>query len=67
MTEELNETRRKQQALLERRMYHLDPAPPKLPPQEYIELYLAEKEGKYLLWYLQSTLRTSNRRRCAGF
>ena len=52
MTEELNETRRKQQALLERRMYHLDPAPPKLPPQEYIELYLAEKEGKYLLWYL---------------
>lgn len=52
MTEELNETRRKQQALLERRMYHLDPAPPKLPPQEYIELYLAEKEDKYLLWYL---------------
>ena len=45
MTEELNETRRKQQALLERRMYHLTPAPPKLPPQEYIELYLAEKEG----------------------
>ena len=52
MTEEWNETRRKQQALLERRMYHLTPAPPKLPPQEYIELYLAEKEGKYLLWYL---------------
>ena len=52
MTEELNETRRKQQALLERRMYHLTPAPPKLPPQEYIELYLAEKEGKSLLWYL---------------
>ena len=52
MTEELNETRRKQQAPLERRMYHLTPAPPKLPPQEYIELYLAEKEGKYLLWYL---------------
>ena len=45
MTEELNETRRKQQALLERRMYHLDPAPPKLPPQEYIELYLAEKRA----------------------
>lgn len=52
MTEELNETRRKQQALLERRMYHLDPAPPKLPPQEYIELYLAENEDKYLSWYL---------------
>lgn len=52
MTEELNETRRKQRALLERRMYHLDPAPPKLPPQEYIELYFAENEDKYLLWYL---------------
>ena len=52
MTEERNETRRKQQALLERRMYHLDPAPPKLPPQEYIELYFAEKEDKYLSWYL---------------
>lgn len=33
-------------------MYHLDPAPPKLPPQEYIELYFAENEDKYLLWYL---------------
>lgn len=52
MTGELNETRRKQQALLEHRMYHLDPAPPKLPPQEYIELYFAEKEDKYLSWYL---------------
>ena len=61
VTEELNETRRKQQALLERRMYHLDPAPPKLPPQEYIELYLAEKEGKYLLWYLHD--RRSEERR----
>lgn len=47
MIEELNETRRKQRALLERRMYHLDPAPPKLPPQEYIELYFAENEDKY--------------------
>ena len=47
MTEELNETRRKQRALLERRMYHLDPAPPKLPPQEYIELYFAENEYKF--------------------
>ena len=52
MTGELNETRRKQQALLEHRMYHLDPAPPKLLPQEYIELYFAEKEDKYLSWYL---------------
>ena len=52
MTEERNETRRQQQALLERRMYHLDPVPPKLPPQEYIELYFAENEDKYLSWYL---------------
>lgn len=52
MTEELNETRRKQQALLERRMYHLTPAPPKLPPQEYIDRYLSEKEDKYIAWYL---------------
>ena len=51
MTEELNETRRKQQALLEHRMYHLDPVPPKLPPQEYIELFFAENEDKYLSWY----------------
>ena len=54
MTEEWNETRRKQQALLERRMYHLALAPPKLPPQEYIELYFAEKEDKYLSWYIAS-------------
>ena len=33
-------------------MYRLDPAPPKLPPQEYIDLHLAEKEDKYLSWYL---------------
>lgn len=52
MTEERNETRRKQKALLERRMYQLDPAPSKLPPQEYIELYFAENEDKYLSWYL---------------
>lgn len=52
VTEELNETRRKQQALLERRMYRLDPAPPKLPAQEYIVRYLTEKGDKYLTWYL---------------
>ena len=52
MTEERNETRRKQQTLLERRIYHLDPVPPKLPPQEYIELFFAENEDKYLSWYL---------------
>ena len=33
-------------------MDRLDPAPPKLPPQEYIDLHLAEKEDKYLVWYL---------------
>ena len=49
VTEERNEIRKQQQTLLERRMYHLDPAPPKLPPQEYINLYLAEKEDKYLV------------------
>ena len=52
MSEELNEIRRQQQSLLERRMYLLDPAPPKLPPQEYIDLYFSEKEDKYLSWYL---------------
>ena len=52
MTEELNEIRRQQQTLLERRMYRLDPAPPKLPPQEYIDRYLSAKDNKYLAWYL---------------
>ena len=52
MSKEQNEVLEQQRYLLERRMYRLDPAPPKLPPQEYIELYLSEKEGKYLLWYL---------------
>ena len=33
-------------------MYRLDPAPPKLPAQEYIVRYLTEKEEKYLAWYL---------------
>ena len=32
-------------------MYRLDPAPPKLPAQEYIVRYLTEKEEKYLAWY----------------
>ena len=52
MSEEQNEVLAQQKQLLERRMYRLDPAPPKLPPQEYIALYLAEKEAKYLAWYL---------------
>ena len=52
MSEELNEIRRQQQSLLEHWMYLLDPAPPKLPPQEYIDRYLSEKEDKYIAWYL---------------
>ena len=52
MSEEQNEVLEQQRYLLERRMYRLDPAPPKLPPQEYIELFFAENEDKYLSWYL---------------
>ena len=52
MSEEQNEVLEQQRYLLERRMYRLDPAPPKLPAQEYIVRYLTEKEEKYLLWYL---------------
>ena len=47
MSEEQNEVLAQQQYLLERRMYRLDPAPPKLPTQEYIIRYLPEKEDKY--------------------
>ena len=52
MSEEQNEVLEQQRYLLERRMYRLDPAPPKLPAQEYIVRYLTEKEEKYLAWYL---------------
>ena len=52
MSEEQNEVLAQQKQLLERRMYRLDPAPPKLPAQEYIVRYLTEKEDKYLTWYL---------------
>lgn len=52
MSEEQNEVLEQQRYLLERRMYHLDPAPPKLPTQEYIVRYLTEKKDKYLAWYL---------------
>lgn len=52
MSVEQNEVLAQQKQLLERRMYRLDPAPPKLPPQEYIDRYLSEKEDRYLLWYL---------------
>lgn len=52
MSKEQNEVLEQQWYLLERRMYRLDPAPPKLPAQEYIVRYLTEKEEKYLAWYL---------------
>ena len=52
MSEEQNEVLAQQRYLLERRMYRLDPAPPKLPAQEYIVRYLTEKENRYLAWYL---------------
>ena len=52
MSEEQNEVLEQQRYLLERRMYRLDPAPPKLPSQEYIVCYLTEKDDKYLAWYL---------------
>ena len=52
MSKEQNEVLEQQWYLLERRMYRLDPAPPKLPAQEYIVRYLTEEEDKYLAWYL---------------
>ena len=52
MSEEQNEVLEQQRYLLERRMYCLGPAPPKLPAQEYIVRYLTENEDKYLAWYL---------------
>lgn len=33
-------------------IYKQNPAPPKMHLQEYIELYLAEKDDKYLNWFL---------------
>ena len=52
MSEEQNEVLAQQKQFLERRMYRLDPAPPKLPAQEYIVRSLTENEDKYLAWYL---------------
>lgn len=52
MSEKQNEVLAQQKQFLERRMYRLDPAPPKLPAQEYIVRYLTENEDKYLAWYL---------------
>lgn len=52
MSEEQNEVLAQQKLFWERRMYRLDPAPPKLPAQEYIVRYLTENEDKYLARYL---------------
>ena len=52
MLQQQNEILKQQQFILERSMYRLDPAPPKLPPQEYICRYFTENDEKYLLWYL---------------
>ena len=52
MLQQQNAILKHQQYILERSMYRLDPAPPKLPPQEYIDRYFAENDEKYLLWYL---------------
>lgn len=49
MSEEQNEVLEQQRRLLERRMYRLDPAPPKLPTQEYIVRYLTEKRTS--IWF----------------
>lgn len=52
MLQQQNEILKQQRYILERSMYRLDPAPPKLPPQEYIDRFFAENDEKYLLWYL---------------
>ena len=52
MLQQQNEILKHQQYILERSMYRLDPAPPKLPPQENIYRYFTENDEKYLLWYL---------------
>jgi RNA polymerase sigma factor (sigma-70 family) len=52
MLQQQDEILQHKQYILERSMYRLDPAPPKLPPQEYIDRYFTENDEKYLLWYL---------------
>ena len=49
MSEGQNKVLEQQRRLLEHRMYRLDPAPPKLPAQEYIVHYLTEKKDKYMV------------------
>lgn len=55
MSEEQNKVLEQQRYLLERRMYRLDPAPPKLPAQEYIVRYLTEKRKS--IWLGICTIR----------
>lgn len=52
MLQQQNKILKQQRYILECSMYRLDPAPPKLLPQEYIDRYFAENDEKYLLWYL---------------
>lgn len=52
MLQQQNEVLIQQQYILERSMHRLDPATPKLPPQEYINRYFDKNDEKYLLWYL---------------
>ena len=61
MLQQQNEILQHQQYILERSMYRLDPAPPKLPPQEYIDRFFAENDEKYLLWYLHDQEPVLNR------
>lgn len=61
MLQQQNDILKHQQYILERSMYRLDPAPPKLPPQEYIDRYFAENDEKYLLWYLHDQESMLNR------
>ena len=56
MSEEQNEVLEQQRYLLERRMYRLDPAPPKLPAQEHIVHYLTEKRKS--IWLGICTIRS---------
>ena len=42
--------------------YQLTPEPPKMPPQEYIEKCLSEKDGKYFSWYLHYNEKFINER-----
>lgn len=61
MLQQQNEILQHKHYILERSMYRLDPAPPKLPPQEYIDRFFAENDEKYLLWYLHDQEPMMNR------